>query len=141
MRPKVHGGRKYLSFSILTEVAITTEPFEGRTAKFEDVQVEVLKLQSKPWTTELHCHNYWKLYTLCMMYCLPDRTSTKYSTCSTQQWCLSIENGKRQNIIDKPLFFIQTNEYVLYHMRILYRTRMVCTIRVRYDFPYHTRTV
>ena len=38
------------------------------------------------------------------------------------------------------------NTNVLYHMRILYRTRMVCTIRecairVRYDFPYHTRTV
>ena len=64
---------------ILTEVAITTKPFEACTAKFKDVQVEVLKLQSKPWTTKLACYNYWKLCTLCMMYYLPDRTSTKYS--------------------------------------------------------------
>ena len=87
---------------ILTEVATTTKPFEAHTAKFEDVQVEVLKLQSKPWTTELACYNYWKLYTLCIMYYLPDRTSRKYSAYSTQQWCLSIENGKRLNKIDKP---------------------------------------
>ena len=80
---------------ILTEVAITTKPFEARTTKFEDVQVEMLKLQSKPWTTELACCNYWKLYTLYMMYYLPDRTSAKYSAHSTLQWwCLSIENGK-----------------------------------------------
>ena len=43
---------------ILTEVAITMKPFKARTAKFEDVQVEVLKLQSKPWSTELACYNY-----------------------------------------------------------------------------------
>ena len=38
----------------------------------------------------------------------------------------------------------EVSDAVLYHMRILYRTRMVrmvYTIRVRYDFPYHTRTV
>ena len=39
------------------------------------------------------------------------------------------------------LEYLDLSIYVLYHMRILYRTRMVCTIRVRYDFPYHTRTV
>ena len=46
----------------VTEVAITTKPFEARTAKFEDVQVEVLKLQSKPWTTELACYNYMETF-------------------------------------------------------------------------------
>ena len=42
----------YISFTfhfryILTEVAITTKPFEAHTAKFGDVQVEVLKLLYK----------------------------------------------------------------------------------------------
>ena len=60
--------------------------------------------------------------------------------CMRLYWINAMRSIAISRIWSRP-HIENSHRNVVYHMHILYRTRMVHTIRVRYNFLYHTHTV